>query len=221
MAPINIDGSPVQDITIDGQPVTEVTVDGDVVFPAIRDVDTFEDGDLSEYFGDTGAYTIQTSTVFEGSRALRGFDGGVMASTNGLNSYPERGDTFSVRNRWTSSATFHSSAILFGLSSTSDHYQVGIADRNPDNFSIRVTDGGTVTVLADDAVDVNGGEWYEIRVRWNSSDLIEAKLLSQSGSTISTISATDSTHASNSGIGFRFNSPQDYFADNFIKGVQF
>jgi len=37
MAPINIDGSPVQDITIDGQPVTEVTVDGDVVFPAIPD----------------------------------------------------------------------------------------------------------------------------------------------------------------------------------------
>lgn len=41
MAPINIDGSPVQDITIDGQPVTEVTVDGDVVFPAIPDSATY------------------------------------------------------------------------------------------------------------------------------------------------------------------------------------
>jgi len=37
MAPINIDGSPVQDITIDGETVTEVTVDGTKVFPAIPD----------------------------------------------------------------------------------------------------------------------------------------------------------------------------------------
>jgi len=73
MAPINIDGSPVQDITIDGQPVTEVTVDGDVVFPAIPDsvVDNFEDGDItislkdnwSGWNGDTGSFQAQQSTV--------------------------------------------------------------------------------------------------------------------------------------------------------------
>jgi hypothetical protein len=37
LAPINIDGSQVQDITIDGQSVSEVTMDGQQVFGAIPD----------------------------------------------------------------------------------------------------------------------------------------------------------------------------------------
>jgi len=73
MAPINIDGSPVQDITIDGETVTEVTVDGDVVFPSFLDnyiEDNFNDNDLTRPRSgqEDGEFQTQDGTVVSDAR---------------------------------------------------------------------------------------------------------------------------------------------------------
>jgi len=57
-------------------------------------IDGFEDGDISEYIGDNSEFSVQQSTVFDGTYALK-LDLQVASanirSTSGLDNYPEVG----------------------------------------------------------------------------------------------------------------------------------
>lgn len=67
--PINIGGDTVEAITIDGTSVGEVTVGGDVVFSTTPDsgISQEEDGDISEWQGDTSFYNVVNSPTVSGS----------------------------------------------------------------------------------------------------------------------------------------------------------
>jgi len=77
-------------------------------------IDDFEDGDISEYGGDTGKFTVQQNTVLSGQNTLKGStDNGNfigIASTSGLANYPSEGDVVRARIR-SNSFTNDSSAI--------------------------------------------------------------------------------------------------------------
>jgi len=74
MAPTSIDGNEITGATIDGQDVSEITVDGQTVFTAIPDsvVDSFEDGDVSDWINVNGTNLEAVQTSDNGASAPEG-----------------------------------------------------------------------------------------------------------------------------------------------------
>jgi len=213
MAPINIDGSPVQDITIDGQPVTEVTVDGDVVFPAIPDsvIDNFEEtiyGDQNKtlsdiYGGDIESYSRQPTVVADGNQALEGTSSGIISSTSGLNRYPDRGTKFAYNVRATSDR--FSASLIFGTqneTATPAGYSVEI---NWGNSAVRigVLDGsGNINIISTGSNDYVTDEWYRVEIDWATDGTITVTVFNSTDTQVDSASATDTSYIGG-GIGWR------------------
>jgi hypothetical protein len=73
-------------------------------------VEDWEDGDMSEYGGNTGYFSVGTSPIWEGSYAVEsshsGGDYGIY-STSGLEIYPSEGDSRRVPRRVLFRRTVH------------------------------------------------------------------------------------------------------------------
>lgn len=116
-------------------------------------IDDFEDGDLAEYTGsDKSDYTVQSSTVYDGSYALEcatpsNPDDNQIYSMSGLSRYPQAGDTF----EWHGYAKDNSSALLntFGYQDSDNHYRVYVNTRDT-GFYLQKVIGGEFTTLASD-----------------------------------------------------------------------
>ena len=167
-------------------------------------VDGFEDGDISEYEGNTSAFSVQSSTVYDGTYALEGSSGfDTIASTSGLSNYPEAGDNLSIRFYYPDT-NLRTNKIFFATqdaSSPNDNgYSVVInGDNSPATFGIQ-KDGSTLS-SSTFTLSSYTGEWLEVLVDWNTDGSIDATFKDSSGNTITTVSATDSKYTSG-GIGF-------------------
>jgi len=211
MPPTSIDGTDITGATIDGQDVQEITVDGQTVFTAADPfiIDDFEDGNISEYSGDTGTFTTTTTNPIGGTTSLLypssgGGDTTIM-STSGLDNYPSAGDEFSFKVR-TSSVTNTQAYVGFGTTLNAvpefsgDGYFV-FFNYNGGKFSFRRFDNGSRTILAEDtSVSYTSNETYTVEVDWGSAGSFTVTLLDTSG-TVSTLSASD-TEYSSGGFGF-------------------
>jgi hypothetical protein len=221
--PINIDGSQVSEVTIDGQPVSQVTIDGQDVLSAIPDsvVDSFEDGNIGEYGGDTGAFSVISSDATDGQNALKldnattggrgSLDG--ISSTSGLDDYPERGDIF--RCDWQPTQDIIGSVnrltIAFatqGESESSDCYAVAI---NPGISEFGIGDGrisGAANLVSEQLGSLSSNTQYYIEVEWGSAtnnDSITARLVETgTGTVINEVSVQDG-RLDNGGVGFGVN----------------
>jgi len=210
----------------DGSEIAEVrTGAGDVLFSAsaIPDnlVDSFEDSDISDYSGDTGAYSVISSDSTDGNNALKlsnpttGGRGSrdAIGSTSGLNDYPQRGDIF--RCDWKPTQDIVGSGnrvtVVFaaqGESGTSNCYTVSISPGN-DNFGIGDESlSGTANLKSESLGSLSTGTQYFVEVEWGSStnnNTITARLVEKgSGNNVNEVSVQDSTYDSG-GIGFGVN----------------
>jgi len=233
--PTSIDGTDITGATIDGTDVQEITVDGDTVFsagPAANVVDNFEDAPVGPYAtgqgiadiytGDTGIASRSTAEVFEGSKSLElsrpsatGRD--AISSTTGLPRYPQRGETFEVRVN-EPPGTSSECHVLFGVVtetsfSNIDCYAIRLGGNNM--LLRRLDNGSFAPTLDTTSVSFPGDEWMKLQIDWGSNDLIDVTLFDASGSQIGNVSATDSTYANASGIGFESFDAGDYYFDSF------
>jgi hypothetical protein len=134
MAPINIDGSQVQDITIDGTPVQEVTVDGQTVFTAVNlpsGVQARYDAtrlslsngqSLSTFPDETNNFDLTGSGVTFDDSGINGFGAASFSGSENLsNSSPTLGQPFSVSAiaKIRSGASISSDRTLFDSDSSS------------------------------------------------------------------------------------------------------
>jgi len=198
MIPTSIDGTDITGATIDGQDVEEITVDGQTVFSGAPPIiDSFEDGNLSEYSGSTGSYNIVNSPVFDGSNALQATSpNDDIHRTDAVSP----GDTVAVYYRAADPAD-NAGAFRFGYNGSSG-YEVNVSVEF-DNFRIRTA--AFSTLASDSSLGLSQNEWYRVEVdyRDSSASTIEATLIEDStGTTVSTISTTNSA-TSNTGFGFR------------------
>jgi len=210
MIPTSIDGTDITGATIDGTDVTEITVDGQTVFTAeqILIVDDFNSQDLSPYFGNTGAFTFDSGTVFEGSHALRDdVRNNSIASTSGLANYPLRGDTIEVfmqssgggGNDFGTFQLFNDDHLRASMSGY--HFTPASPDAASFSFAIERYDNGSATTLASvPAPGWNMGEWYRHEVVTTATDLTYT-MYDLNDNVVQSVSATDSTY-SQQGIGF-------------------
>jgi len=199
MIPTSIDGTDIGGATIDGTDVQEITVDGDTVFTAGPTViDDFNDGNLTEYSGNVGAYDTTTSPVFEGSHALENLSSfQVMFRTD----FVSPGDVVNVRVRGGNHCGF-----FFGFDGT-DGYKTTYRPQSADLSIERITGGSNVDDVVQSVTGITG-KFVRLRIEYTVGSLkVE---LFDGGTLQDTVTKSDSTH-SNTGFGFRLR--DDSFAD--------
>lgn len=137
------------------------------------DIDNFDDSDFSEYtFYRDGVATSTSNPTFSGSGALK-IDGVATdcVSRSGLDAYPSRGDTFSVRVRWTAGA--HAVIFAYGIQTyveyaDTEYYDVTI---RPDSDKVvlkKTTLNGTSAMDKEFGVSLSPDTWYRIEVKWET-----------------------------------------------------
>ena len=177
-------------------------------------VDDFNDGDISEYNGDTGRYTTGTNTVYEGTHSLEmGLsDSGSeeIYSTSGLDNYPSQGDTFQTRIY--QNVSNGSVGFMWGLQDSNNYYRIDKDDSNNET-QLEKYSGGSGNTL--DTISNSGplDSWEKLTVDWGTDGSMTVDVSYSS----STLTATDTEYTSG-GIGWRvssspLNNNTDAYAD--------
>jgi len=157
-------------VAVHNDAVTEVIVDG------------FEDGDISEYSGDTGIYSVVTDRTYSGSYAL--YDGGnnnKITSTSGLNAYPQPGDKFEIR-------TYHGddeagSSFGFGFDTNGNGNYAGYQGGNDDWFITNTDDGTSGGATVSDGTP-QSQQWWRWVVEWYTDGTADFTVYDDSGNVI-------------------------------------
>lgn len=199
-----------------------------VRFAGARDhwIDNFDDQSLSEYTGDTGSYSFDTSTVDQGDASLT-ISGSTASdqniqSSSGLDNYPSRGDIWRYKVRINNTSITRAN-LMFFTTDAGNTYTVAVEPGTGD-FQINVWTSSSVDVVAaDTTVTYSTGVWYEVEVDTSdtANNTIAAKLIDDAGNTDADISGTDSTYDTGD-VGWQYNggdaSHQAWFDNARITG---
>ncbi|MFB6119904.1 MAG: hypothetical protein ABEJ68_02170 [Halobacteriaceae archaeon] len=164
-------------------------------------VDSFEDGDLSEYEGATDAYTVNTDDpVADGDYSLKKTAEGtaIFYSTSGLPRYPSAGDEFFARVARTETEV--NAGIAFGVQDADNFYFARIYDTN--RLQLYKREGGSYSQLAESVISTSANTLYSIVVDWGTDGTIDVEVLGPEGDSLATVNTTD-TAFSEGGIGAR------------------
>lgn len=137
--------------------------------------DRYEDGDIKEYTGDTGAFAVTTGAATEGTYGLElksssGLTPATIRSESGLPDYPDIGDRFTFETRFTNDET-QSYDISFAVNSSGpDDYHVRFDDAG-DILALERTDDGSITQLDSVTADLEPNTVYKVSVNWSSSGI--------------------------------------------------
>lgn len=186
--------------------LTQFGVEGDsVVFTRTEQggnqtIDSFEDGDISEYTGDTSSFDVVSTDSTDGSQSLETTAGSTVEvlSTSGLNYYPEAGDTFQFDIKHTVQGT-GITRTMFAVQDTDNYYSIDLND-NENSIELKKNSGGSISTIASDSYTPSADEWHTFRVDWGSDGSFTVTLYDSTGSEVSSFSGTDTTYTSG-GIG--------------------
>jgi len=187
-------------------------------------IDSYEDGDLSEYtywnedstseFVVTDASNLSFPAV-DGSNVLEVADSGSVSYIyslpgDGLDNYFSKGNTATFYMRQ-ESTTDNRVSFLFGVEDEQNSYWATLQWNRFYGAKIEVQDSSGSTTLANNSNhDLNASTWYELEVTWDDgtlggsdNDITLNVSEGIDGPTVMTLSVNDSTHAGNSGVGVR------------------
>lgn len=177
-------------------------------------IDSFEDGSLGEYSGDTGSFSVTSADALHLDNSLEatGTGNNRLESSSGLNAYPERGDSFTF---WTKATNLSPedmrAGCQFGVNGLGHHYLVRV-DYDNGEVAIVNDDGNTVDVAdkSPSAGSVEANQWDKVRVDWKSSGITATLTIGGDGESV-TAEASDSdlVYDSNSGDFGWFSSISD------------
>lgn len=192
-----------------GNVVATTTSSSTLVFNASDD---FEDGNISEYAGDTGLFTVAGTFDYGGAYGLdmsgspftRAPDGiyrnDITVSQGEIIRYMQYVDL--------GSGSSDEACTMFGVQSPgsdNENYAVCLEIFGTDHISlvrdVESTDSyGSVVPLASSTLTYATG-WYEVEIDWQTDDTIDVTLYNSAGTAVASTSAVDSTYTSG-GIGF-------------------
>jgi hypothetical protein len=176
-----------------------------------RYIDTFEDGNLAEYSGDTSLFTAGTSFGYERDRGLDAAGNESQKTTDGIyrtNVTVSQGEKIRyLQYIDTTAGSGDETCALFGVQSpgsNNQNYAVCLELFGVDRVSIaRNVDSNDTsgTILASSTITYTTG-WYEVEVDWQTDDTIDVAV-SKDGTLVATTTATDGTYTQG-GVGFTF-----------------
>lgn len=177
-------------------------------------IDSFEDGSISEYTGDTGSFSVITTDSLHLDSCLEanGTGNNRLESATGLNAYPERGDSFTF---WTKATNLSPEDMRvgcqFGVDGSGNYYLVRV-DYDNGEVAIVNDDGNTVDVAAKSpsAGTVQPNQWDKVRVDWSSSGITATLTIGGNGESVTAeASDADLVYDSDSGNFGYFSSISD------------
>jgi hypothetical protein len=183
-----------------------------------QSIDSFEDQDLSEYSGDAGSFDIEaegnvTPNAVDGTYLLEstGTSNIQIISTSGLANYFPKGTIAKVYVYSTTNGDI--ARLRFAVQDSGSFYRVELRFNSGD-FTLTKLDSFSATTLATDSQAYSTGQWYTVQITRDDGTLggsdndITAELLDGiDGTSVNTLSANDSTFATEDGIGFRVQKP--------------
>lgn len=176
-------------------------------------LDDAEDGDINEYGGDTGFWSVESTDPINGSYSVRH-----NSDTNWHNIYDtnitvEQGDTLAAEFEFDGSAGAgdHAAGVAFGVQSETsgggftqtDGYLLTVLPNGDGTHTLYLYrwSGGTQTTLASTgSISLSKSTTYSFEVEWYANGTINGALVDGTG-TVATLSATDTTYTSG-GIGW-------------------
>lgn len=174
-------------------------------------LDTFEDGNISEYGGDTGLFTAGTTMNYERDRGLDAAGNETQKTTDGIyrtNVTVAQGETIRyLQYIDTAAGSGDETCTLFGVQSpgsNNQNYAVCLELYGVDRVSIaRNVDSNDTsgTILASTTMTYSTG-WYEVEIDWDTDDSIGVTV-SQNDVVVASTTATDGTYTQG-GVGFAF-----------------
>lgn len=166
-------------------------------------VDGFEDGDIAEYRFDRGGAgaNVVSSPTRRGGRSLELADQAVeLTSTEGLDAYPEAGDTFAYWLR--AEAGAEDLNVTYGVQGHDDRYFVRVDVANDDLLLFRYENGSAHRLGSDSAgYSLSAGAWYEVVVDWSDRGNHSITLRDEEGARIARVGAADATWT-DGGVGY-------------------
>lgn len=168
-------------------------------------VETFEDGDIAEYGGDTGYFSVNSIFDPEGTYGLEGHIDGA-GNTRRIQAGEKSvsdGNTYKVDIQ-TGGDSRHYQYIMFGApdDTTFTGYLLSVEPANSKIAIFRLDSGSATLLNRNNSVSISASTQYTIRFVWGSSGSLTFELYDSSGNKIGSTSATDSNYSSG-GIGFR------------------
>jgi len=165
-------------------------------------IDDFEDSDLDEYRFDRGSSGAEIVTHptrnWQNALAISGTNT-EMISTSGLpGPLPDTGDVFSYWVRAEDNA--NKINLTYGVQDHDNRYFVRV-NFEQGHFGLWRYESASSTELADTGVSLSQQTWYEVEVDWRNSGTHVVTLLTDDGSQVAQIEASDSTWE-DGGIGY-------------------
>lgn len=155
-------------------------------------IDDFEDGDLSEWTGGSGA-TIQETIVQDGSGALRYKAGSsAMTSQSGLPHYPSAGDEWELWTRWNASSPGRVYVKFYDDGGTEWY---GLLLEGGTDMELRTDEGSTI-ITSMGLSSTNADTWYRINVDWDANGDFNISMFDSGGNLVNFMDGTDTTHSS-------------------------
>ncbi|PSQ46002.1 hypothetical protein BRD15_10370 [Halobacteriales archaeon SW_6_65_15] len=157
-------------------------------------LDDFEDGDLSEYSGDTGSFTVQNSTVLEGNQTLKGTSAGSAIALNNVET--PRGYVYSCSIK-IESGSGAKPALVVGAQDPatpleSCYYLSADADNN--NLSLYRRDNGSSVLLEQSDATIEKGVEYQLSIELVAGAVF-GEIQDSSGNPIKAVGEYDSTYS--------------------------
>jgi hypothetical protein len=196
------------------------TVAGVIQTSTVPIVDSFEDGDVSEYSDDIGSYSVVnestiTPSAIDGTKVLSADSANTELegySGDGLQNYFAKGEELTAYSWAASDANSHEVKLWFSLNNNGNRYQVLFLYAD-DTVKLRRVDdsqSNTVKTLASDSnATLATSTWHRIVIQrddgstfgGSDGDLNVEVIDNSDGSTVTSLSANN-TLLNDDGIGF-------------------
>jgi hypothetical protein len=171
-------------------------------------LDSFEDGDISEYSGDTANGSVITdSNAPHGDNVLQ------MDATDGAYIYNDN-VTLKQGGKYHCSVRPQTStqpSVLIGVNplDTDDHYQL-VFDEASDEVRLELVLGGSIdtTIATATAVGLTANEFHEATIDWQITNDFDITISDNEGNELATLNGSDGTFIEGYG-GFKSNDGND------------
>lgn len=192
-------GPVTQDYTIQGGTVVQTDGDTPIEFetsePTILQlIDSFEDGDITEYSGDTGNATVVADVdAPQGNNAIE------LDATDGAHIY---NDNFEIKrgtvfHAWLNPEQANTApAVTFGVqpADIDTYYQV-VADHATDEVRLEYVLNGVVDTIIDTlpTAGLTTDAYHEVEISWATTAALGVEVFDPSGNSLGTLGGTDDT----------------------------
>jgi hypothetical protein len=126
--------------------------------------DSFEDGDLDEYTGDTSSYTVQSATVLDGQRTLKAEANYVGITNSSVETTRRYGYKCSIRAGSSSDSRPSLLACVQNPDAPMDDCYWVQASPDNNNLNLFRREGGSTTVLDREDTTIEKGTTYQIGI---------------------------------------------------------